>query len=130
MRRGASSVWEPASDEFRLIVETRVLLAVTVPPALSSMGWIVAGYGLLGVFPDTNDSGSRVGGLHLLGDRPDEATGSASQLGRMTTLHDRSRLNHSRAVGMPRREIASGRGYPLAEARAESKRVNRDWHSA
>ena len=38
MRRGASSVKNPASDRVRLLVETRVLLAVTVPPALPNFG--------------------------------------------------------------------------------------------
>ena len=41
IRRGAASVWFPASDEFRLIVPARVLLAVTVPPALLSIGCVV-----------------------------------------------------------------------------------------
>ena len=37
-RRGASSVWRPASEDIRLLVESRVLLAVTRPPALLSFG--------------------------------------------------------------------------------------------
>ena len=50
MRRGASSVWDPASDRIRLLVETRVLLAVTVPPALPNFGCVVVG-GLLFAIP-------------------------------------------------------------------------------
>jgi hypothetical protein len=38
MRRGASSVYDPASDKIRLIEFTRVPLAVIVPPALPSFG--------------------------------------------------------------------------------------------
>jgi hypothetical protein len=37
---GAPSVLRPASDEIRLVVETRVLLAVTMPPALPSVGCV------------------------------------------------------------------------------------------
>ena len=44
MRRcGASSVQGPASETIRLIVDARVLLAVTAPPALLSFGQIVVG---------------------------------------------------------------------------------------
>ena len=38
MSRGGSSVLDPESDIIRLLVETRVLLAVTVPPALPNFG--------------------------------------------------------------------------------------------
>src|SRR4051812_41624843 len=48
MRRGASSVETPASEEIRLVVRTRVLLTGTVPPALLSVGWCCAGDDLLG----------------------------------------------------------------------------------
>jgi hypothetical protein len=42
----------PASDEIRLIVPSRVLLAVTVPPALPSIGCVVAWVPLLGTVSD------------------------------------------------------------------------------
>ena len=37
-RRGVSSVRRPASEDIPLFVELRVLLAVTLPPALLSFG--------------------------------------------------------------------------------------------
>jgi hypothetical protein len=70
MRRGASSVKQPASDEIRLVVDTRVLLAVTVPPALPSFRALMRWLTFLGV---TEVRASSVHRLCQSGDCPDEA---------------------------------------------------------
>ena len=57
----------------RLIVETRVLLAVTVPPALPSFGCVLAGDGLLAVVSSSNPRRSGADRMGLFGNRPDKA---------------------------------------------------------
>jgi hypothetical protein len=73
MRRGASSVEKPGSDEIRLVVVARVLLTGTVPPALLSVGCCCAGDDLLGFSRAAGFSSTRADRRLQSGDGPDEA---------------------------------------------------------
>jgi hypothetical protein len=78
---GAPSVLRPASDEIRLVVETRVLLAVTMPPALPSFGYVLVRCDLLGSC-SVSINASGAGGLRRLSrDSPDEACQLAGDRG-------------------------------------------------
>ena len=66
----------------RLIVDARVLLAVTVPPALLSFGRCVVGDDLLFVMSVIDLSASRAHDLNVLGDRPGKARQFSSDRGR------------------------------------------------
>src|SRR5208282_2932129 len=62
-----------ASDDLRLIVGSRVLLAVTVPPALLSFGWTCCRRCPPCVMSVIDLSASNAGDLYVFGDRPNKA---------------------------------------------------------
>ena len=62
-------------------MDARVLLAVTVPPALLSFGQIVVGDDLLFVMSAIDLSASRVSGLNVFGDRPGKGRQFSSDRG-------------------------------------------------
>ena len=72
----------------RLVVDPRVLLAVTMPPALPNFGCVLAPRDLRGFAFSINLGASRAGGLCLVSDCPDETR----QFARDRGGHHRRRL--------------------------------------